>query len=97
METAETAAIGRALAEAGYGIQFVEGEEGSRAGRCGLPVSQAQKMGYQNPQMNTENQMQGYPQAQGMRHSARTRARSHIKTFSDQYRRAILIRKHNPR
>lgn len=66
LETAETAAIGRALAEAGYGIQFVEGEEGDQEQvDAGFPVSQAQKMGYQNPQMNTENQMQGYPQAQG--------------------------------
>lgn len=66
LETAETAAIGRALAEAGYGIQFVEGEEGDQEQvDAGFPVSQAQKMGYQNPQMNTDNQMQGYPQAQG--------------------------------
>lgn len=66
LETAETAAIGRALAEAGYGIQFVEGEEGDQEQvDAGFPVSKAQKMGYQNPQMNTENQMQGYPQAQG--------------------------------
>lgn len=53
LESAETAAIGRALAEAGYGIQFVEGEEGDREQvDAGFPMSQAQRMGYQPPQMS---------------------------------------------
>lgn len=52
LESAETAAIGRALAEAGYGIQFVEGEEGDREQvDAGFPMSQAQRMGYQPSQM----------------------------------------------
>ena len=63
LETAETAAIGRALAEAGYGIQFVEGEEGDQEQvDAGFPISQAQNMGYQVPNQDTSSQTQGYQQ-----------------------------------
>lgn len=63
LESAETAAIGRALAEAGYGIQFIEGEEGDREQvDAGFPMSQAQKMGYQPSQMPQTGP--GYPQNQ---------------------------------
>ena len=62
LETAETAAIGRALAEAGFGIQFVEGEEGDpEQVDAGFNVSQVQKMGHQVPQPG-QNPIQEYPQ-----------------------------------
>ena len=63
LETAETAATGRALADAGYGIQFIEGEENDsnlaleerdlNPVDAGIPIPQG------NPRFENQNMPQG--------------------------------------
>lgn len=84
LETAETAATGRALAEAGYGIQFAESEESDREQvDAGIPVPQqpGNPTAYPNmqtPQPNMPKQQQGmsFPPQNQMPQQPRTQGQA---------------------